>query len=174
MNVGGGVWYGLAAAVGGALGWGASKLLEEQAEQWGIDPAKFAIATTLGGTVVGAALAGTVPAPAFASGTPTPAPAPALPPATSSQNYTADTSNSGGSLTMKVGDTVTITLPGTPGSWQWSATPNVAWVSETQGAAALGGVTSIDIFRAATAGTGQIQGQMNGALFVINVTVIGG
>jgi hypothetical protein len=95
-------------------------------------------------------------------------------PASNPQNYTADSSNSGGTLVMRVGDTVTITLPGAPGSWSWSATQGiVTWVSEVQGMATFGNATSVDVFKGSAQGAAAIQAQMSdGTTFNITVNVI--
>jgi hypothetical protein len=87
----------------------------------------------------------------------------ALPPrgAGKSQNYTGDTSVNGGSLTLRVGDTVTLTMPGKPGTWSWAATPNLAWQSEATSLGNFGEESSLEVFRANAPGKGQLQAQMS-------------
>jgi hypothetical protein len=81
-------------------------------------------------------------------------PAPALP-AAGSQNYTATIANSGGTLNVAVGDTLTVTLVGTQADWTWQASSGgqVKWLSASE---STDGSSVSYVFAAVAAGTAQI------------------
>jgi hypothetical protein len=92
-------------------------------------------------------------------------------PATSSQNYTADLSQTGGTLNMNVGDTLTVTLPGGSGNWSWAASNGgqVKWLSATDGSDSVAFV-----FSAVASGEAKIQALSDDgkATFVATINVL--
>lgn len=99
----------------------------------------------------------------------------ALPGAAAAQNYDAGESDSGRTLTLNVGDTVTITLPAQNEQWVWSATPGLVNLTSQKmqnSATVPGGLEGVAVFTAAAKGSGQIQGTVAGATYVLNINVI--
>jgi hypothetical protein len=116
--------------------------------------------------IVGAGVVALVGVTSMAQAALPPASPPQLPPA-SPQNYNASEVNSGQTLNMRVGDTLTVILPGVQGSWQWAASANMGWMSET-----VSGNSVVDVFTAKAAGPGQVQGTTSGAIFTVTVNVL--
>lgn len=100
-------------------------------------------------------------------------------PASTSAAYTASSSDSGRTLNVKPGDTISVSLPAASGGvteqWSWSASPGLVTLTSDTVAPpdALGNSMETAVFTATTQiGTGQIQGALAGATFVLNVNVI--
>jgi hypothetical protein len=97
---------------------------------------------------------------------------PILPPA-APQNYDAGVADSGRTLALHVGDTVTVTLPAQSSQWNWSASPGlVTLTSTTPQNSPSGGINEVAVFTATATGSGQIQGSIAGATFVLNINVL--
>lgn len=100
-------------------------------------------------------------------------------PSAAPQNYTASEASSGRTLVLHVGDTVTITLPAA-NSWNWSASPGLVSLTSTKTENAVdpntgnltGGLNEVAVFTAGQTGSGQIQGSISGATFVLNIQVL--
>ena len=83
-----------------------------------------------------------------------PSGAPQLP-AASPSNYSASLQNSGGTLNMAVGDTLSVNLPGGPSAFSWAASSGgvVRWLTSSE---AADGTSTSYVFGAAVSGTAQI------------------
>lgn len=101
----------------------------------------------------------------------TPSETPALPPAgAAGANYTATETDSGKTLNMAAGDTLTLTLPGAP--WSLAATSGLVTIQSQSTDASSGSQTFVLV---AGVGSGSIQATPagGGALFTLNVNVVG-
>jgi hypothetical protein len=120
------------------------------------------------------ALAAPPGSPAALPSAPSAPSAPAAP-----QNFEAGEADSGRTLHLNIGDTVTVTLPAQTGNWNWSASPGLVTLTSTTTKNVVdpntgfntGAVNEVAVFTASATGSGQIQGSINGATFVLNITV---
>lgn len=96
------------------------------------------------------------------------------------QNYEAGEADSGRTLHLNVGDTVTVTLPAQTGQWNWSASPGLVTLTSTTTKSVVdpntgfntGAINEVAVFTASATGSGQIQGSISGATFVLTINVL--